>query len=125
MANIDKYKNKEKRKEYIKNWQNGHKDATCGYLNKWYAKRKKEALLIVGRGRLECSRCSSTDYNLLEINHINGGGHKERKIHGGSGLMRLIISGKRNIKDLNLLCRPCNLVSAAERISGKKYILAP
>ena len=121
MKNIDKYKNREARIKYIKEWKHGHKKDCREYLKTWYQKKKRQALLIVGNGKLVCERCGSNDYELLEINHKNGGGYEERKKCGGSGLIRAIVSGKRDTKDLNLLCRPCNLVFAAEKISGRKY----
>lgn len=124
MWKVGNYKDKEKRKEYLVKWKEGHKESVRLHLRSWYFKKKREALFIIGRGELKCQRCGCSNYDLLEINHKNGDGHKERKKNkGGSGMIRAVIKGERSIEDLNLLCRPCNLVDAAERISGKKYIL--
>lgn len=126
MLNIDKYKNPEKRKQYMKDWRQAHPDYCQSHWRKWYNKTHDKALLRVGNGKLECSRCGEIKKELLEINHKKGGGNIERKQRGVGGLefYRLIANKKRTIEDLELLCRPCNLVHAAELISGRKYIFA-
>jgi len=108
----------------MREWRKNHRQQIRETQNLWYKEQRKKALLIVGRGILKCSRCGTREYGLLEINHKNGGGRQEHKLLGhGSNLIRQIITGKRKIDDLNLLCRPCNLVDAAERMSGRKYAI--
>lgn len=65
-------------------------------------------LMKVSNGNLICSRCGCNNVRILEINHINGDGNKERKNQPHDKLYKDILSGKRTIKDLNLLCRLCN-----------------
>lgn len=72
---------------------------------------------------MKCVRCGTERYELLEINHKNGYGNFERK-HGkitGKTFYRHIVIGKRDIDDLEILCRPCNMVHAAEMMGGPKY----
>jgi len=134
MNNIDKYKDKEHRKEYIKQWKETHSAHIKEYRQMWkrlhptYFKDRYDALRLaalkkVGHGILKCNRCGCDKYEWLEINHINGGGCKERKIENGSKFYESIVSGVRKIDDLELLCRPCNLIDAAERMSGRKYVV--
>lgn len=57
--------------------------------------------------RLECANCGCDIVELLEFNHINGGGYNEiRKL--GKHIPREILAGRRAVDDLNLLCHVCN-----------------
>jgi hypothetical protein len=49
---------------------------------------------------------------MLEINHKNGGGAREVK--QGNRFNCDIISGRRSIDDLEILCKPCNAVHYLE-----------
>jgi hypothetical protein len=53
----------------------------------------------------------------LEINHVNGGGGKEMKSLGNK-FYREIARLRRDVEDLELLCRPCNAVHALELKHG-------
>lgn len=61
----------------------------------------------------KCRRCGCTDIRALQVNHVNGGGTKE-KLHGGD-MYRAIVCGKRNTRDLECLCANCNLIWEYER----------
>ena len=73
---------------------------------------RKNALLKVGKNKLWCSRCGCDEFRLLEINHVNGCGHKERKgiYRSGLNFWKHIISGERKCDDLNILCKACNIL---------------
>ena len=79
------------------------------------------AMLIVGHGVLRCVNCGCNREDLLQINHINGGGSKERRDNGGNGttICYRIASGQRLIDDLELRCYPCNALHAIEIKHGK------
>lgn len=81
------------------------------------AKARMFALTKVGKGILKCSNCKCDNHNLLEINHINGGGRKEGLF--GKKMVDAIISGRRDTDDLNLLCRVCNTLHYVELKYGK------
>jgi 5-methylcytosine-specific restriction endonuclease McrA len=58
-----------------------------------------------------CKICGFANTDALQIDHINGGGTKERK----TGLMgyRLYIAllkGERKLNDLQLLCANCHVI---------------
>ena len=83
---------------------------------RYRVKAKKEAYLKIDY-KLKCNRCGCNDLKLLEINHINGGGRQEYKNsthHGNVHFHRLIVTGRRKINDLELLCRPCNSIHYLE-----------
>ena len=111
------------RKEQINTWKKANPENVKKHWRDWYKRLRLSVLNKVGKNKLECSRCKSNDYSWLEVNHINGGGRQEYKIKSGVGLYRAIVKGDRKTSDLEILCRPCNLVDAAERMSGKKYVI--
>lgn len=55
-------------------------------------------------------RCGNTDPRVLQINHINGGGTKERQITHLDEFRRDILAGRRSINDLEILCANCNIL---------------
>lgn len=78
--------------------------------------RKAEIFSILG-GR--CVRCGFDDHRALQVDHINGGGNKERKAVSSSGttyykfVLRELIEGKGNRK-YQLLCANCNWIKKFE-----------
>ena len=97
----------------VKEWR-AHRP---GYATEKDREYRRRAVLLVGRGVLSCVRCACDRHELLEINHINGGGGKELK-GAGHRFYRDIALLKRPTDDLELLCRPCNAVHALELKHG-------
>jgi len=93
------------------------------YYKQYYAKIRLEVLARVDPA-LKCAMCGCDDTRFLEVNHIKGGGVKERKGYEkeghdlGHNMILLIYSGKRGLEDLNLLCRACNSIDHLEREYG-------
>lgn len=86
-----------------------YKEAMKKATNSSRKKVRLDALLIVGRGVLKCVNCGIGDIDMLQINHINGDGNKDKRAKlTGWTMMYAIRNGKRVIDDLNLLCSPCN-----------------
>ena len=95
---------------------------------KWYAGYyQKIRLKVLAKvdPDMKCAMCGCADTRFLEVNHIKGGGNKERKEYSedghdaGHNMILLIHKGKRGIEDLNLLCRACNSIDHLERQFGK------
>ncbi len=61
-------------------------------------------------GKIECAICKCDDYRVLNIDHIGGGGLKERRkqnLDGGAVFFRWLI--KNNYPEgYRVLCRNCN-----------------
>ena len=130
------------RKEYIKKYNEGHREKRLKYyrdnrehilkIKKIYRdthqteikeQRKKyrlNILNIVSNNNLYCVRCGCNDVRLLEINHKNGGGVKElkngEKVHQ---FYQSILKGERKTDDLELLCKVCNSWHALELKYGE------
>ncbi len=112
-----------------------HKKLILNRNKKWYVEHKDEAnkkmrdtrrkmriaiLNVISNNNPHCVRCGCDDIRLLEINHKNGGGRKDT--HNGKcsiAFYRDIYKGKREIDDLELLCKVCNSWHYLELKYGK------
>ena len=93
------------------------------YLVEYKRMRRKEmkerAFIMVGRGRVECGRCGNKDARMLQVNHRNGNGGLERRTKVvAREICDDIVSGKRKIDDLDLLCEMCNWATHIEKKYG-------
>jgi hypothetical protein len=88
-----------------------HKDniiiRVSGYGIRW----RKEMLDTMGG---KCIRCGYDDYRALQIDHINGNGHKERRLTGPVYWRRVLKSYLNNEKKYQLLCANCNFIKRYE-----------
>ena len=59
----------------------------------------------------KCAYCGCDDPRLLQLNHKNGGGRQDKR-HGRStaDLAWSILSGKRDSREFELTCPPCNMI---------------
>jgi hypothetical protein len=67
-----------------------------------------------------CANCGCDEFNLLEINHINGGGRVAAKVRQSRQLYRDIVSSRVELRDYNVLCRVCNALHYVQDILGVK-----
>lgn len=88
-----------------------------GYATESDRTYRRRAVMLVGRAVIACVRCGCDRLELLEINHINGGGGKELK-GTGHKFYRDIALMRRTVEDLELLCRPCNSIHFLEMKHG-------
>lgn len=67
-----------------------------------------------------CKRCGFSDPRALELDHVNGGGHSERKRIGNMGVYRraLKVPG-----EYQLLCANCNRIKKAERNETRSKVV--
>lgn len=82
-----------------------------------YHKTKVEVLLYYGRGKLACVKCGYDDIRALSIDHIKGGGTRERARRGeGYSQVRIY----QRLKQLGFpvgyqtLCMNCQLIKRTE-----------
>jgi hypothetical protein len=132
-------KNKEKikkrqNKNYLKNreavikrttkYHHEHKEERQLWYAEYYQDLRLKVLAMIDPD-MKCAMCGCEDTRFLEVNHMKGGGNKERKRLGKEGnyesqnMILLIHNNKRGIEDLNLLCRACNAIDHLERVFGK------
>lgn len=111
------------RREYARKWYQKTKLRTRERRRLWSIKRRMEIreIVIAAYGG-KCSLCSET--RALTVDHINGGGHFERKHFGTQFYYRLIKLGFPKDK-YRCLCMNCNWEEGQKRIRkfGRKDLL--
>ena len=129
------YKNREAQSAHMKEWYRQHPD----YLrNREKIRRKinlkyketfnkrvsryqsmtgyKLKLKVIEMLGGKCCVCGISDPRVLQVNHLKGGGGKDRAKYGySSGYWSAIISGRRSTEDLDLRCANCNILYEYER----------
>ena len=60
----------------------------------------------------KCVHCGNTDHRCLQVDHIDGGGTKERKEFDANSLYRKIVRGHK--RGYQLLCANCNWIKRWE-----------
>lgn len=73
---------------------------------RYSAKRHRRIVALFGGA---CVSCGTTDWRVLQVNHINGNGRLEAKGTGANFHLR-ILRGERATDDLDLRCANCNIL---------------
>lgn len=108
---IDSYsKRRESALEYARNYYEQNKDKRRQQINN---KRKEIIAQIFELLGNECTKCSFANKIALQIDHLNGGGYKHRRIKGGG--MSYYKDILKNIKNYQLLCANCNFVEGVRK----------
>jgi len=82
------------------------------YMREYNAEKRMAALNILGG---KCVKCGFSDPRALQIDHINGGGHSERKKIRSTTIYSKIISNYNVEKyKYQLLCANCNWIKRYE-----------
>jgi hypothetical protein len=102
-----------------------HKEELRAYHQVWYQENKKRLNSIRSDYRKNCKKkvfdhygrkctcCGETEEIFLTIDHINGGGSKQRKELGGSGNRFYEWLVNNNFPEgFQVLCRNCNWAKA-------------
>lgn len=113
--------------------KDGHK-ATCkSCLRQHYQENREELIKQSGQRQSEwrkraidklggprCRECGCDVYDILEINHVNGGGNVDRKENGmvSGKLWRAIALELRDLSEFEVLCRMCNQKHYVETLLG-------
>jgi len=103
------YKDKEKQKEYQRDWR-----------TKRRIQEKEKSFKMLGG---KCKNCGIDDYRVLEIDHIIAVRRKADSLtfEVGSRLRQIISNGTRDIKDLQLLCANCHSIKTYNELWKKGY----
>ena len=127
--------NKERIKARSKKWYEENKDQAKANAKRnapKYRKRKnalskirwreqRVALLKqVGKGVLECIKCSFSDIRALQVDHVNGGGMAEVRNSKFRNPERYAKHIAKNPKNYQLLCANCNWIKKYENKEHKK-----
>lgn len=110
--------NKEKDNASHHRWKDKNPETYKESWKKHNLNRRRNVLLKIS-AELKCNRCGCDKFDLLEINHINGGGLKEVGRRNQIFISK-ILSGERQIDDLEILCKMCNILHYIELKFGKQ-----
>jgi hypothetical protein len=106
---------KDKHNEALRVWKRDHKEQTAMTARKSRYKKRDSVFALLGG---KCARCGFTDIRALELDHINGGGKKERMAIGQySQLLKIekyLLSHKDNNVEYQCLCANCNIIKKIE-----------
>jgi len=85
------------------------------------ARNKRIKLIVLQEyGQSKCAFCGITDIRVLELDHIHGGGNKQRKetyLHSSHHLRSyLYVNGFPDKDKYRVLCKNCNWIAYLERI---------
>lgn len=87
-------------------------------------KRRRLLAMLMINPRLRCSNCGCDVVDLLEINHVNGDGNKDRVIRYKNyyaGFLNDIITRRRFTEDLDLRCIVCNALYRVEKLGHHRF----
>jgi hypothetical protein len=105
-------------RDYVKKWR--QKNPEKQHIIDSRAKQNLKLKVLEYLGGAKCARCGCTVFAVLEINHLNLGGHKDQKTHGYWQLLRSILREQRK-NEFNVLCHVCNAAHYIENKFGLKY----
>lgn len=114
----------ERQAKWVQNWREKYPEKQILARKRAYRNRKLKAILKVGEAR--CVRCGCDEIDFLEFNHINGGGCKEHRDSKNSPMMDRILTNKRDVTDLEIVCRVCNALDFLERknnLSARRFLI--
>lgn len=108
--------------EYHKKWRENHPGYWKGYDKKRLANNAKNYRVkikkeVIGHYGAVCSCCGEVTIDFLTIDHINGGGTKQRRTNGVGGGIHFYIWLKTNAypKGFQVLCFNCNCGRAVNK----------
>ena len=85
-----------------------------------HQKTRNEILDILGR---ICKKCGFSDERALHIDHVCGGGSKQRKKYGGATFENILSELKEGSSEYQVLCANCNAIKRVEEreLIPRKY----
>lgn len=84
-----------------------------GLCDKHYMEEKRKELMIK-LGGIKCVKCGTTDFRVLQFDHINGGGRKENDVIGQRQVLFINLKNPNIKKKLQVLCANDNWIKKYE-----------
>jgi len=103
---------------WVQRWRTKYPERQKLARKRAYNNRKLKAILKVGEAK--CNNCGCDELDFLEFNHKNGDGCKDWRKNHGTAMMDRILTKKRNVDDLEIVCRVCNALDFLKRKNGKQ-----
>lgn len=105
---MEKYRSSPEVQQREKDYYRKNKTRIAKRHKQWAKKQRLELIKLLGG---KCIWCGESDWRCLQIDHVHGGGRKERKKFKGSTTSYysfVIKQIKAGSKDYQLLCANCN-----------------
>lgn len=94
--------------EYQGNWRRANKESWNQYRKEWRHHRRAEALEHYGGNPPKCACCGEDHHEFLTIDHINGGGTRDRKAHRRMASAYEWLKAEGYPLGFRVLCQNCN-----------------
>ncbi len=86
-------------------------------MRAYHLRNRLKVISILGE---KCVHCGIADHRVLQIDHKNGGGNRERLLNHPVGIYRRIINGKADLSLYQLLCANCNWIKRFEHGESRR-----
>ena len=102
------YKDIKKRRQSSRKYYHANRGKLLKKQQEYRNKLRLDALLYYSNGDLKCACCGERQLEFLALDHINGGGTKQRKKIGGGMHTYLWLKQQGYPKGFRVLCHNCN-----------------
>lgn len=113
---------KEERKKQIKDYADKHPDKQIARSHKHQNKIKMVVMNHYGNDMPRCVCCGESHIEFLHIDHINGGGVRQRKEFSNSRQMYAWIINNDFPNTFRILCANCNMSKSAHGHCPHRYL---
>ena len=100
---------RKRQREYMREYSKIHREKTNANrresYRKQYAQIKLEIFAALGN---KCIECGNEDLRVLQVDHVDGGGHAHRKASGSS--IKYWMSVMKDLSPYQLLCANCHAI---------------
>ena len=103
-------------------WRLANPEKARAMQKKYRDNRRKKLMELIGGAK--CNQCGFNDYRALHIDHINGGGNREKIMLGQASFpLRFIREEieKHGINKYQVLCANCNWIKRHENKEHLQY----
>ena len=111
--------NPKDRKEYQAKWRATNIDKRWEQRNRQLQKREELRRTVVAHLGDKCCRCGFSDHRALQIDHINGGGHKDRKSMCERAFLAKVLTAPSG--EFQILCANCNWIKRLQNQEQRRW----
>ena len=99
------------------NYQLDYRRKKLFNTKEWYRRKRLAVLSLLGN---KCVMCGIDDFRVLQIDHIQGGGYKDKKSRTEAYWTTVINSVLKKENKYQLLCANCNWIKRFENNEVRK-----